>query len=297
MKSESGPELLASYFTLAGDVYPFGPDEVSPYSFRERAEAAGRAGWTGMGLIHADVEATAARIGLAEMRRIADDNGIRHLELEFLPNWFRTGPERVCSDEMRRGMMACAEALGVRHIKVAPGLGVDIANPTDAELEPQIGAMTEAFYGVAEDARNVGSSVVLEIMPFSNVRTLEVGRAIVEGAGHPNGGLLIDIWHLSRANQPLEQIRDIPAQYIGAVELDDAQAEQRGTLWEDTILHRELPGEGDLDQQAFIEAVVAAGYAGPWGVEILSETFRKLPVEQMARRAFDAAAGQLRKWG
>ena len=42
-------ELLASYFTLAGDVYPFGPTEISPYSLQERAEAAATAGWKGLG--------------------------------------------------------------------------------------------------------------------------------------------------------------------------------------------------------------------------------------------------------
>lgn len=35
--------------------------------------------------------------------------------------------------------------------------------------------------------------LVLEIMPFSNVRTLEAGRAIVEGANQPNG-LIFGIW-------------------------------------------------------------------------------------------------------
>ncbi len=297
MGLKSAPEFLASYFTLAGDVFPFGPSEVSPIPFRARAEVAGRAGFSGMGLILADVQATASRIGLADMRRIADDNGIRHIELEFLSDWFRTGAARQRSDAMRREILTSAEALGARHIKVAPGLGADIARPTAAELVPQVAVMAEAFHGVAEDAQNVGCGAVLEIMPFSNVRTIEVGRAIVEGAGHANGSLLIDLWHLARGNVPLAQIRDIPAQYIGAVELDDARTEIRGSLWEDTVRHRELPGEGDLDQRSFIGSVVAAGYSGPWGVEILSETFRRLPLEVMAERAFATASAQVAQWG
>ena len=32
-------ELIAAYFTLAGDVYPFGPTQISPFPFRERVEA------------------------------------------------------------------------------------------------------------------------------------------------------------------------------------------------------------------------------------------------------------------
>ncbi len=42
-------ELIAAYFTLAGDAYPFGPTQISPFPFRDRVEAAARAGWKGMG--------------------------------------------------------------------------------------------------------------------------------------------------------------------------------------------------------------------------------------------------------
>lgn len=150
MTSRNEIDLLASYFTLAGDVYPFGPTELSPFSFRERAEAASKAGWRGMGLIHEDVQVNAARIGLKEMRKIADDNGIRHLELEFLPNWFKDGALRVQSDAMRREMMEFAVALGLRDIKVAPGLGSDITHPTEAELTPDVDRMAQDFYGVCE---------------------------------------------------------------------------------------------------------------------------------------------------
>jgi len=185
-------ELLASYFTLSGDVYPFGPSELSSYSHCEGVEAASKAGWKGMGLIHEDVQVNAARMGLKEMKKIAEDNGIRHLELEFLPNWFKDGELRVQSDAMRREMMEFAIALGLQDIKVAPGLGADIAHPTEAELTPDVDRMAEDFYGVCEDAKNAGTNIVLEIMPFSNVRTMETARAIAEGANHPNGGLLIE---------------------------------------------------------------------------------------------------------
>ncbi|HEX9660527.1 MAG TPA: hypothetical protein VGA18_09505, partial [Rhodothermales bacterium] len=45
-------ELLASYWTLAGDVDPtgaVGPD-FSPFTFRERVEAIAKVGFTGMGI-------------------------------------------------------------------------------------------------------------------------------------------------------------------------------------------------------------------------------------------------------
>ena len=53
-----------------------------------------------------------------EIRRTLADNGIRHLELEFLTDWFLDGERRQASDRLRRVLLESAEALGARHVKV-----------------------------------------------------------------------------------------------------------------------------------------------------------------------------------
>jgi sugar phosphate isomerase/epimerase len=98
-------ELIAAYFTLAGDVYPFGPTQISPFPFRERVEAAARAGWKGIGLIPDDVDATVEKIGYPEMKRIFAANGIKYVELEFLVDWHRDGEPRRKSDELRARLL------------------------------------------------------------------------------------------------------------------------------------------------------------------------------------------------
>jgi sugar phosphate isomerase/epimerase len=288
------PDLLASYFTLAGDIYPFGPTEISPIPFRNRVEAAANAGWKGIGLIHADVKATAEKIGYAEMRKIVEGAGIKHLEIEFLAGWYKDGAARAASDEMRRELLQMAEELKIRDIKIAPGLGSDLYNPTEKEMTPDVPRMAEAFAQLSREAAEHGTGIALEIMPFSNVRTLEIALAIVEQADQPNCGLLIDIWHMARGGISYEDVAKIPSKHVSSIELDDADQEVVGQLWEDTIYRRKLPGEGVLNPPAFINAVSKIGYPGPWGVEILSETLRKLPIEEMAKRAYDATAAQFR---
>ena len=126
-------ELLAAYFTIAGDIYPLGPTEISPFPFRDRVEAAARAGYRGIGLHHADTMHTAGKIGLPEMRRILDGNGIKYVELEFLLDWFEDGERRRESDKMRSEIFAVADALGLRKIKVGPGFHEPVADiPRDA---------------------------------------------------------------------------------------------------------------------------------------------------------------------
>jgi sugar phosphate isomerase/epimerase len=286
------PELIAAYFTLAGDVYPFGPTQVSPFPFRDRVEVASKAGWVGMGLIPDDVDATTSRISLADMKRMLDDNGIKYVELEFLVDWYLDGDRRKKSDELRQRLLKIAEALGVRNVKVAPGLGMDVNNPQPQELVPEVGRMRDAFVELCQDAAEHGTAITLEIMPFGNISRIDTGVAVVGGANQPNGGLLVDIWHLGRGGIDYETVSKIPAHFINCVELDDADGRIRGSLWEDTIFNRRLPGEGVLEPPAFIKAVEAAGYRGPWGVEILSATFRKLPLAEMATRAFRTSMQQ-----
>lgn len=279
-------ELLAAYWTIAGDIYPMGPTEVSPYSFEDRMEAAGNAGFKGIGLVHNGMMDTVDKIGYPAMKAILEKNGIKHVELEFLVDWYHSGERRRQSDKIRQELLEAAKALGARSIKIGPGIGEDTAD---------IDLMVKEFILLSQQAAEVGANVVLEIMPFSNVRTIETALAIVEGANQPNGGLLLDIWHLQRGGIDFKDISKIPARFIKSIELNDAHKYAIEPLWMDTIHKRVLPGDGTFDVPAFIKAVQAAGYEGPWGLEVLSDTHRKLPLEQMANRAFETAISQFGK--
>jgi sugar phosphate isomerase/epimerase len=276
-------ELVAAYWTIAGDVYPFAPNEVSAYSFAERVEAAAKAGYKGLGLIHADVQATCEKIGLKEMRRILDANDMPHVELEFVTHWFADGEPRAASDRVRRELFEAAEALRARNVKIAPEF-----DATTIDL-PHV---TDSFAEICRDAARYGTKIAMEVMPFSNVPTLETARAIVEGAAQPNGGLLLDIWHIARGGIPYEEVARVPRQYVVSVELDDADAEVVGTLWEDTIYERRLCGEGVLDPPAFIDAIRTTGFDSFYSVEVISKRHRVLPLEEAERRSFETTMAQ-----
>src|SRR6218665_3537795 len=115
-------ELLAAYWTLAGDVYPGAPTEVSPHSLEDRAKAAAKVGYTGMDLVHPDLMHYAGTIGYGGVKRILDDNGIRHVEVEFLGDWFCPADDpRPKGTAQRRGeLMGAAPELGAGHFKVSP---------------------------------------------------------------------------------------------------------------------------------------------------------------------------------
>jgi len=73
------------------------PDrEYSPFDFQDRVQAAAKAGFKGVGIWHADLDHILVSRSLTEMKQIFDDNGITHVELEFLATGFWKARER-CS--------------------------------------------------------------------------------------------------------------------------------------------------------------------------------------------------------
>ncbi|WP_153394435.1 sugar phosphate isomerase/epimerase family protein [Ornithinicoccus halotolerans] len=279
-------DLIAACWTTAGACDPMGSDDRSPLPIEDRVRAAARAGFTGFGIRHGDILHVEDSLGFPGFRSLLDDHGIRHLELEFLEGWYADGAERAASDAQRADLLRAAEALGARHIKIG---GHFAGGPLHVER------VAAELHRLAAEASDAGTRVGIEPMPFADVRTPELGLEIVRKADHPAAGLFVDIWHVARAGVDFESLASLPGQYLFGVELDDARAQVSGTLIEDTFNGREFPGEGVLDVPAFVEAVQRTGYQGPYGVEMLSTEFRRLPMEEAVQRAYDTTIRFLTK--
>jgi sugar phosphate isomerase/epimerase len=273
-------ELLATCWTTAGDAAPSREDRRSPVPLRERLEAASAAGFTGFGVLADDLVVAEREHGWSGIRTMLTDNGVVHLELEGLPDWWSSGPERARSDELRRFLLTAAEALGARHLKVTPDPS---GTPWDA------GHWAAEFALLAEQAVGAGARLGIEFMPWTNIRTVHDGLRLVEDAGHPAGGVIVDAWHVERAGTPPNELAALPLHRIVGVELDDADREVVGTLFEDTVDRRRYCGEGSFDLAGITTALRTAGWAGPWGVEILSAEHRRLDVGQAAGHAATTA--------
>ena len=209
-----------------------------------------------------------------------DDNGMVDLELEGIPFWWDDGAQRAESDRIRHDLLRAAEVLGARHIKVTPD-GDDA--PWDREH------WAAKFAELATQAQNAGTRLGIEFFPWSNIKTLHDGLKLVEDAGHATAGVVIDAWHIERAHTPVAELASVPLHRIIGVELNDADSQVVGTLFEDTVHRRRYCGEGAFNLSGMIKALRTAGWAGPWGVEILSVEHRSLPVGEALTRAAASA--------
>ena len=279
-------ELVALYWTVSGPVEVHVGREWSLFDWADRCAQAAKVGFSGTGIWHADLQHVLETRTLADMKRIFDAAGLRYLELEFLMEWFLDPADerRAASDAIRELLLGAAGELGAHHIKVGniPG--------TPCELSQ----VTERFGELcAEAAGRTDAKIVYEFMPFdANVRSIDAALAVVEGAAAPNGGIAIDTWHMAKLAIPPDELRRIPLRYLSWVELSDGLSESLDDLVDETVNHRRLPGEGEFDLRAYIEACEDQGYTGPWGVEVLSEDLRNRPLEDIFRRAYETTASQ-----
>jgi sugar phosphate isomerase/epimerase len=275
-------ELIATYWTIAGNVHPHSATEYSPHDFEDRVVAASKAGFKGMGIKEVDLEHILERRNLKEMKRIFDDNGIKHVELEFLTDWFLDGDKKRKSDKTKQMLMTAAEVLGARHIKVGDFDMNQVPMPR----------LVESFAALCAEAANYGTKILFELIVDAMIRTLPETLQMVEGAGAKNGGIMIDLWHVVKLGIPYEDVARIPAQYLLGIEINDGTLECPWDLHEDTINHRKLCGEGEFDVKGFVTCMLGAGYEGPWGIEVLSKDLRKLPLNEAATRAFNTTIAQ-----
>lgn len=273
------PPLLASSWTSAGNARPEVNGGRSPLALKDRVIALSQAGWRGMGLLHADVKAyLECNTSLTTLGLLLNDHGIERLELEFITDWWAEGERGQAADQIKNQLFEAAAVLDVPYVKVLPNFsGNDVGKDE----------FYSSFAALAAEAQSFGTRIAIENLPFaSNMQTLDETLDLVRTINHPAAGLTLDIWHLRRTGASEDLISTIAPDKIFVVELDDAAESTEGTLYEDTMDRRLLPGEGALDVPAFINSVRKAGYTGYWGVEIISEVHRQRPLRDAVTSAF-----------
>jgi sugar phosphate isomerase/epimerase len=279
--------LVALYWTASGPVEVHGGREWSLFDLRDRCEHAARSGFAGIGLWHADLEHVLETRSLADVKALLDDNGLEYLELECLLDWFLDPADerRQAADTRTELLFEAAAALDAHHVKVANIFG----HPCDLEV------LTERFAELcARAAERHDALLVYELMPFDvNVHDLDTAVSVVEAAGASNAAIAIDTWHMGKLAISPDDLRQLPTGMLGWVELSDGRYENLPDPVDETVNHRRLPGEGEFPIADYVAACREVGYDGPWGVEVLSEELRSLPIEQIFDRAYETSSAQL----
>ena len=254
-------------------------DQRCLHDFRKRVEVAAKAGFTGMGFWHTDIQEIRKKYSFQDMKHILDANGIVNVEVEWLLDWYCTDARKAASDEIRALLLEAAEVLRARHIKIAD-LGNDCAD---------VAQMTPAFAALCRQAADRGTNILFEMLPgqISRLPSLDLVLQLIRGSGATNGGIMLDNLHLQRIGIPADElVRKLTARDLIGVEINDGYLATPVNFQDSVVNKRLLPGDGEFDIAAFLQALWTVGYDGPIGVEVLNEYMRKWDLTTAATESF-----------
>jgi sugar phosphate isomerase/epimerase len=228
------PLVLSSY-TLGTEV-----------PFPERVRVAADAGFAGIGLRAENYwDARAAGLDDAAMQELLDRHGVRVMEVEYLTDW-GAGPDLdAAAREKEETVFHLARTFGVTHLNV--GL-----------LEEAV--VDEAIEGFRAMCRRAGElTVALEFLPYGGVPDLPTAWRVVQDAGQPNGGVLVDAWHRARSGMTAADLAAVPAERIVSIQLCDVLEHPMTPLRQESRHHRLPPGRGYGDVDGMLRELQAKG--------------------------------------
>jgi sugar phosphate isomerase/epimerase len=233
--------------------------------FRTLVEAASAAGFSGLSVFPSESYYREVEAGLrpAEFRQILDDHGLEVNDVDAL----------VCSgdprDEGAGGMGAAGEAM---LFEAAEQLGARFVNVVFMARQPMsVEQGAEIFAGVCDRAAEHGLIAYLEFVPFMTVRDASTAWAIVEQAKRPEAGVMVDSWHVFRGATTEADLRAIPGERIRGIQINDAPAEPMENPVEETLHHRLVPGDGDIDLVGFMRLLDEVGSPAARCIEVFSD--------------------------
>jgi sugar phosphate isomerase/epimerase len=253
----------------------------------EKVDAAARAGFRGVSIYVSEyVAAVEAGTSASRLRRAVDDRGLRVAEVDgpirWLPDHARNRPDRRPLVDIEQ-FLTIADTLGARSWTVLEPWFVPIAS--DNELD----GAAEAFASLCDRAAEVGVVAHLEAYPWSGVADSRTAFEIVRRADRPNGGIVVDTWHLWRGSDHGVLAPNIPGAAVLGIQLADALEEPAGELPDECRHHRLLPGEGVARPAPVLADLRRRGCTAPVGIEVFSDRLRSMPPGRAAELAYAAA--------
>lgn len=149
---------------------------------------------------------------------------------------------------------------------------------------------------VCRAAQDFGVNVPIEFLPWGAIPSIEIAWQIVETADQENGGILIDTWHWQRqpGGPDHERLKQIPGEFIRAVQLCDAAHEAVGEPLTECMTARLLPGEGAVDFPPLMTDLDDIGANPLWAPEVFSSELSAKGPQRMAEAIREATLEVLR---
>jgi len=233
----------------------------------ERMAAAKAAGFTDIGLSVRWMREWLAEHNIAELDALLAEHGLRVTELEAIRPM---GTEQDPREELAARL--------AEHLRPARMQTIGPYDGTVNDAARRAGRVADRF-------AQWDVEVVLEPLPFTNMRTPADAAEIIRIANRPNLSMCMDVWHLYRNELPMSHLDDLWP-YISTVQFNDGTVEcQYPTdLREDCLINRRIPGQGEFDLVGLIRERNAHRPDSTFSIEVINTQLWTQDAAESARQ-------------
>jgi sugar phosphate isomerase/epimerase len=283
-------ELICAHWTFSG--------AHRRVPFEERVRAAAGAGVRHIGWALDDFAAArSAGMSGRELRRLADNAGVRVAEIEFLRGWAGTeGTKDVPGMDVGSLPWTAQERILLEMAEVFEADHVNVGDDGSGNAMLAWSELVDRFGAICARAAQSNLLVVLEFMPWTGFPDLESAWRLIREVDAPNGAILLDTWHFFRGSGNMEYLEVLPEDALGLIQVNDAGPPQ-GEMIEDTMLRRVFPGDGEFDLEGMFSKLVARNLRAPVSVEVMSNVIEVMSPADAVKRAKDSASQLLGRVG
>jgi 2-keto-myo-inositol isomerase len=258
--------------------------------FRKAMEGYGRAGFRYVEPWISKIDEFSARESLAVAKRVLADSGLTPVSACAQGGIVEPAPpadQAKSFDQLKHKLEVCAE-LGIPRL-VVHSVGRDKYTLDDYQ------AGAERFRKAAELAEPLHTAIVLEfIRGTTYLCSLATSVQIVRKANHPNGRMLIDLFHFWGGYSKFEDLDLLREGEPEHVHLDDLPA---GTPREAlTDRDRVAPGDGVIPIAKILRALRQKKYSGAFSIELFHQRFQQADPYEVAlqlKRAAERVFGEM----
>jgi sugar phosphate isomerase/epimerase len=215
-----------------------------------------------------------------EYAHLAADLGCRYITtglVGFAPLKTPGYPPFSLRDDphLRRDLLAAMDDRGVsmslgEGLLIAPGVDarsyaadldimaeLRIPRINGVSIEPDRARTFDELALLTELAAERGILTSIEPVPGLTIPDLPTALAAVEHIGREEISLLIDTMHVARSGAGADDLRSLPAERIGYIQLSDVplRSTKEFHYAEEAIYHRMAPGEGELPLAEMLAAL------------------------------------------
>ena len=224
-------------------------------------------------------EALAGGLTPSDMRGVLEANGLTVTELDPLCTWL---PITTDPADIAARFYAYDEDIFFRMAGELGARSLNVIQATNDPLDRSV--VVDALGSLCDRASKHGLLVSVEFMPWSPIGSLAEALSLVGAVARDDVGVNLDTWHHFRSGGSIQELRQLDARSVAAIQISDVEAEPWEEPLRETALARRLPGEGASDTVAVLAALHSVGVRVPLNVEVFSAELVDLPPQEACSR-------------